>query len=106
MLDMQMQIIRIEAPADHQMNIPTYTYPQVSYSFYKKPMARKSIMRADSAMPEGIKRETITNELIRRLSNTSQNHPDTRVNTVKAVNEYMRSMKISGYSEKIRHDCA
>ena len=60
-------------------------------------------MRADSAMPEGIKRETITNELLRRLANVSQNHPDTRSNTVEATNEYMKSMKISGYSEKTRY---
>ena len=59
-------------------------------------------MDANSAMPEGIKRETITNELLRRLANVSQNHPTTRANTVVAVNEYMHSMKISGYSEKTR----
>ena len=104
MLDMQMRVIRVEVPADPHMNIPAYSYPQVEYSFFKKPMARKSIMRSDSAMPEGIKRETITKELLRRLSNVSQNHPDTRATTVEAVNEYMESMKISGYSEKVRYD--
>ena len=61
-------------------------------------------MMAGSAMPDGIKRETIVNELLRRLSNTSLNHPNTKVNTIEAVNNFMITMKRSGYSEKIRRE--
>ena len=96
MLDMQMCIIQVEVPADPVTNTPGYNYPQVSYSFYKKPMARQTIMAATSAMPEGIKRETIVNEMLRRLSNISLNHPDTRDNVVTTINDYMVTMKRSG----------
>ena len=92
MLDMQMKIIYLTSPEDPATNTPEYTYPQISYTFFKKTMARKSIMQNNSAMPEGIKRETITNEALRRLSNITQGHPDTRANTVTALNEYMLSL--------------
>ena len=85
---------------------PEYTYPQISYTFYKKPMARETNMMAKSAMPENIRRETLVNEMIRRLSNVSQDHPDTKENSNEAVNNYMIAMKRSGYSQKIRKETA
>ena len=66
----------------------------------------KMFLAASSAMPEKIKRETIVNEMLRRLSNISLGHPDTRDNTVVAINEYMATMKRSGYSEKTRRETA
>ena len=42
-------------------------------------------MMANSAMPERIRRETLVNEMVRRLDNTSQNHPETRKNTRKGA---------------------
>ena len=66
----------------------------------------KMFLAASSAMPEKIKRETIVNEMLRRLSNISLGHPDTRENTVVAINEYMATMKQSGYSEKTRRETA
>jgi len=63
----------------------------VSYTFYKKEVARPSIM------PEGIKRQTIPNELIRRIFNCSRNQPETEAAIKEATNDYMEAMKISGY---------
>ena len=94
MLDMKMKIIYLDAPEDRTTGTPAHKYPQISYTFYK---ARKSIMNNTSAMPEGIKRETIVNEAMRRLSNVTQGQPDTRANQVKAINDYLESMKISAW---------
>ena len=69
-------------------------------------MARQTIMAATSAMPEKIKRETIVNEMLRRLSNISLGHPDTKTNTESTINDYMATMKRSGYSEKVRRETA
>ena len=74
----------------------------MSYTFYKKGVARRSIMPANSAMPEGIKRQTITNELIRRIFNCSRNQTETEAAIKEATNDYMEAMKISGYDEKTR----
>lgn len=61
---------------------------------------------ANSAMPENIKRETIVNEMVRRLSNTSLNHPNTKENMVEAVNDFMVALKRSVYTQKVRKDTA
>ena len=61
-------------------------------------------MKADSAMPEKIKRETLVNELLRRLLNTTQYLPDARKDSVEVTNQYMVTMKLSGYSQKIRRE--
>lgn len=70
-LDMKMRVIEVVSPEDPVTKTPAFTYPQVSYTFYKKPMARQTIMAASSAMPEKIKRETVVNEMLRCLSNIS-----------------------------------
>ena len=64
-------------------------------------MAQKTVMAANSVVSEGIKRETIVNELMRRLSNICRNQPQTQANITIAVNDYVVTMKRSGYSEKI-----
>ena len=68
-LDMAVCMIAMTEPANGKY--PSYSYPQVEYKFYKKPMARWTVMMASSAMPESTKQETIVNEMIRRLANTS-----------------------------------
>ena len=72
----------------------------MSYCFFKKSMARTTIMKADSAMSEKIKRETLVNELLRRLTNTTQYLPTAREENIKVTNEYMLTMRRSGYREK------
>ena len=61
-------------------------------------------MPANSAIQEGIKRQTITNELIRRIFNCSRNQPETEAAIKEATNDYMEAMKISGYDEKTRKE--
>ena len=103
-LDMAVCMIEMTEPADE--NTPKFSYPQVEYKFFKKKMARQTVMKASSAMPEGIKRETLVNEMIRRLANTSLDQPNTTKNTVEAVNDFMVAMKLSGYTEKVRRETA
>ena len=88
-LDMAVRMITIEVPENTDDGTPAYSYQNVEYKFFKKKMARKTIMMSTSAMPENIRRETLVNECVRRIANTSQNHPNTKVNTVEAVNDYM-----------------
>merc|ERR1712015_376054 len=89
---------------EFEENGVTFTCQQVSYAFFKKIMARPTIMKSDSAMPEKIKRETLVNELLRRLSNTTQYLPTAKTENIEVTNSYMRTMKISGYGEKIRRE--
>ena len=48
----------------------------VLYEFYKKPMARPTVMNANIAMPEKVKREMTSNELLSRLMNNIHGLPD------------------------------
>ena len=40
---------------------------EVDYMFYKKPQSNKFTMTARSALPDRVKRSTMTNEALRRL---------------------------------------
>ena len=55
-------------------------------------------------MADKIKRETTSNELLRRLLNTSRDLPNSDSDMLAAVNQYMVEMRDSGYSEKYRKD--
>ena len=59
---------------DHDVNTSIGRFKvaveQVSYGFYKKPMASKLILRSSTALPEKMKHENASNELIRRINNT------------------------------------
>ena len=55
-------------------------------------------MHANTAMTDKVKRETTSIELMRRLLNTSQGLPDTQADMEEAVNNYMITMRNSGYS--------
>ena len=63
-------------------------------------MARPTIMHAKTAMPAKMKRETTSNELIRRLLNTMPCLPESERDMVEALNVYMAEIKNSGYDEE------
>ena len=46
-------------------------------------------MKATSAMPEKIKRETLVNELLRLLTNTAQYLPNAKEEKHSVTNKYM-----------------
>ena len=73
---------------------------QVIYKFYSKPMANPFVILSKSAMSDKIKRNTLVQEAIRRLRNTSRTLPwDLKA---KILSEFSNKMMISGYSEQFR----
>ena len=75
---------------------------KVFYEFYRKPMANKLIMMYQSAMPERIKRTTLSQEVIRILRNC---HPDLPwKQKLVHLNKLTERMRDSGYPEKIREE--
>ena len=100
-LDLKMKTVLLTEPG---IDGTLVSYYQTIFKFFKKPMARKTIMNAKTAMSEKVKRETTANELLRRLLNTLPFMPESEENAVEAVNNYMVEMANSGYDEKWRED--
>ena len=75
---------------------------EVKYMFYKKPQSNKFTMMARSALPERIKRSTLSNEALRRLLCCSSNLEEHK--KIEVMEEYARMLKRSGYSERFRHE--
>ena len=75
---------------------------EIQYKFFKKPMATPLVMMETSALPGNVKRNSLIQEVIRRLKNTKRSLPW----EVKAeiLSELSNSMRISGYSEEFRLD--
>ena len=80
------------------------SYYQVAFKFYKKPVSRPTIINANTAMAAKVKRETTSNELMRRLLNTSRGLPGSEEDMRVAVNQFMVEMRDSGYGEGYRKD--
>ena len=60
------------------------------------------MMQATSAMPDRIKWENAAQELIRRVNNTSRGLHNSREEKIKAINTFMKTMKLSNYPEDFR----
>ena len=100
-LDMKMKTVLVTETAEGR---PPVSYYQTTFKFYKKPMARKSVMNANTAMADKIKRETMSNEATRRMTNTLPFMPNSEDDVVEALSEFAREMKTSGYKESYRRD--
>lgn len=74
----------------------------IKYQFYKKKVASPFVVMRNSAISNSIKRSTIFQEGIRRLSNTSIDL-DPKV-TTDIMTEFSNALRISGYTEKYRKD--
>ena len=57
---------------DFKIKLITKGTPKLLYRFYKKPVSSKLAILQTSAHPEGIRINTITQEVLRTLSNTSK----------------------------------
>ena len=75
---------------------------EVVHAFFRKPQANKFTMMARSALPEKVKRSTLTNEALRRLLCCSSNLEEAE--KVKIMEDFARMLKRSGYSEKFRYE--
>ena len=75
---------------------------EILYEFYRKEMARRSLMLARSAMPAKVKRASLTQEALRILRNTSPGVPTKRLEEM--LTDFCLRMKTSGYPEKYREN--
>ena len=74
----------------------------VYYEFYRKPMANRLLMLHQSAMPDKIKRTTLSQEVIRILRNC---HPDLSwQQKLTHLNRLTERMRDSGYPERFREE--
>ena len=73
---------------------------EVRWQFYRKPCAPRTLMLARSAMPDRVKRSTLTQEALRVLRNTSPRLPwDMKA---EMLTDFSLRMKLSGYTENYR----
>ena len=75
---------------------------EIVYMFYRKPQSNKFTMMARSALPQKVKRSTLTNEALRRLLCCSPNLEEQK--KVEVMEEYARMLRRSGYTERFRHE--
>ena len=73
---------------------------QLFYKFYKKPVANHLLMLKSSAMPDKVKRSTLTEEGVRRLRNTKREIPWSE--KAEILSEFAHKMMLSGYSQRFR----
>ena len=67
----------------------------IMFQFYKKPMANKCPNLQKSGIPEGSKRATASQEILRRLKNTSRELEPSIINNV--LQDYMGELAMGGY---------
>ena len=72
----------------------------IEYEFYRKPMANRLVTHKTSAMSMQQKIHILTQQCFSRLHNTSENIPEGR--KISHLDEFMRDLKMSGYSENDR----
>ena len=72
----------------------------IEYRFYKKEVSNHLVMLARSAMPNNIKRNSLVQEVIRRLRNTRRDLPWSEKAAI--LSEFSHSMMCSGYTEQFR----
>ena len=69
-------------------------------------MASKYILQASTALPDRMKYQNAANELIRRINNTYRGMKDYDKEKIKVSNEFMWTMRFSGYNEGFRKQVA
>ena len=73
---------------------------RVLHTFYKKPVSSMYTILKRSAVSDSVKRSTVFQESIRRISHISTELPWQE--TIRHLSDYSQCMKISGYSVEER----
>ena len=73
------------------------------YQHYEKDVSSKTVLNAKSAHSAACKRGVHTQEVVRRLLNSSH-RLDWERDTAPVVTEYMKRMKVAGYGERYRKE--
>ena len=102
--------VEIDFPSKYQdgmmpildMKMAMNSTNEVVYCYHRKPQSNKFTMMARSALPDKIKRSTMSNEALRRLLCCSSNLEEHK--KVKVLEDFARLLRRSGYSEKFRHE--
>ena len=90
--------VTIPKEIDKEANVITKTGAlknKIMHSFYKKPMADKCSLRSNSGIPEGTKVNTCSQEVIRRLKNTSRELEHSEIE--KVLKDYMTELEHGGF---------
>ena len=85
------------------LDMKTWTDTQgtIKYQHYEKKVSRKTVMNANSAHSTACKRSVHTQEILRRLLNSSKSL-DWKSQVTPVITEYMKRMKQAGYGEVYR----
>ena len=75
----------------------------IMHEHYEKPMSSKKVMHAESAISASCKQSVHTQEVMRRLFNSSR-MLDWKTETAPVISGYMSRMMQAGYPEKYRRD--
>ena len=73
------------------------TVDLIMYSFYKKPMNSKYCIMEKSALPENTKTASLSQDLIRRMLNTSERISQVERNEI--IEKYIEKLEVSGYNK-------
>ena len=68
------------------------------YNYYEKPMSSPYCITEQSAMPESAKVASLSQDLVRRMQNTSEGLAQMNRNLV--IEKYIKKLNISGYKKK------
>ena len=91
--DSKMPILDMKVWMDKESN--------VTYQHYEKDVASKTVLHSKSAHSASCKRSVHTQEVVRRLLNSSH-RLDWKEETAPVITEYMERMKNAGYKEEYR----
>ena len=75
---------------------------RIRHSFYRKEVASNRVIMERSAVSRRTKRDTLFQEGLRRLRNMDRGSTEEEVKEV--LGEFSNSMRVSGYTEKVRRD--
>ncbi len=87
---------------DEQQQQATTSGTRLLHSYYEKPVTSKLVMMESTALPKHQKYTTLTQEVIRRMKNTSRVIPTQE--RVSILQKFLRKMEDSGYNKKMRED--
>ena len=76
---------------------------RILYQHFEKKVASKQVLSANSAQSSACKRSVHTQELVRRLMNTST-RLDWDLSMAPVLDDYMKRMQIAGYGEEYRRN--
>ena len=79
---------------------PNTPLVKITYKFYRKQVSPPTTLYQSSAMAESCKTASLTQEVIRRMKNTSEDNPVAE--SVSTINQFNQHLKNSGFSSKRR----